>query len=42
MVFGKNPHGYGVYYRIVGEVIQVLHIRHGKREAPDPSDLLLT
>jgi len=42
MVYGSRPHGYKIYYRIVGESVQVLHVRHGKREAPDLSDLFPT
>ena len=34
LVFGTTRHKYRVYFTIRGEVVTVLHIRHGSRKTP--------
>jgi plasmid stabilization system protein ParE len=39
--YGRSPHVYRVFFTIDGrvKVVTVLHIRHGARKRPTPSDL---
>ena len=30
---------YRIYYRVMGDVIEILHVRHTARKEPDPQDL---
>ena len=34
VLFGRKPSVYRIYYRIEGETVLVLHIRHGARREP--------
>jgi plasmid stabilization system protein ParE len=31
MMYGRYPHVYKVYYHIVGQSVEIMHIRHGAR-----------
>lgn len=35
LLFGTKRYRYRVYYTIAGEVVRVLHIRHGARKTPN-------
>jgi plasmid stabilization system protein ParE len=39
LLYGHYPHVYKIYFVVVGETVQVLHIRHGARRPPRPRDL---
>jgi plasmid stabilization system protein ParE len=34
LIFGRKRHCYRVYFAIFGDVVKVLHIRHGARREP--------
>jgi toxin ParE1/3/4 len=34
LLYGRKPHVYKVYFQIVGDTVDVLHIRHGARRPP--------
>jgi plasmid stabilization system protein ParE len=33
LVYGRRPHQYRILFTIEGDVVTVLHIRHGRRDA---------
>lgn len=35
LVFGKRRHRYDVYFAIFGDVVRILHVRHGARAKPE-------
>lgn len=39
MMYGRYPHVYKVYYHIVGEAVEIMHIRHGARRNPQRFEL---
>jgi len=39
LVFGRKKHRYVVYYAVFGDVVRILHVRHGVRKAPDRQDV---
>jgi plasmid stabilization system protein ParE len=41
LLYGKKPNVYRVIYRVLeqGKDVEILHIRHGARQAFQPSDL---
>ncbi|HEX9110326.1 MAG TPA: type II toxin-antitoxin system RelE/ParE family toxin [Terriglobales bacterium] len=41
LLYGRKPHVYRVIYRVLEKQnqVDVLHIRHGARQKPKPSDL---
>jgi toxin ParE1/3/4 len=41
LLYGRKPHVYRVIYRVLEKQnqVDVLHIRHGARKKPKPSDL---
>jgi len=34
LLYGRRPHTYRILFYIDGDVVQVLHIRHGRRRPP--------
>lgn len=32
LLYGRYPHVYKIYYRVAGEAVEILHIRHGARK----------
>src|SRR5262245_296916 len=34
LLFGRRKHVYSVYFTIMGDVVNVLHVRHGARREP--------
>jgi plasmid stabilization system protein ParE len=34
LLYGNKPHVYKVYFHILGETVEILHIRHGARKSP--------
>jgi plasmid stabilization system protein ParE len=40
LLYGSYPHIYKIYYQIVGETVEIMHIRHGARRQPKRRDLL--
>jgi plasmid stabilization system protein ParE len=34
LLYGHKPHVYRILFSIEGETVNILHIRHGRREAP--------
>jgi len=32
LLYGNKPHVYKVYFHILGETVEILHIRHGARK----------
>ncbi len=38
-VFPIVPLPYLIYYRITNDVLEVIHVRHGRRDAPNPDEL---
>lgn len=38
-MIGVPRYPYVIYYRIVGDEVQIIHIRHAARQAPKPRDL---
>ena len=40
LLYGSYPHIYKVYYQIVGEAVEIMHIRHAARKQPRRRDLL--
>jgi plasmid stabilization system protein ParE len=39
LVFGRKTNRYVVYYAVFGDVVRILHVRHGARKRPDRTDL---
>jgi toxin ParE1/3/4 len=40
LLYGKKPHVYRVIYRVLEErAVEILHVRHGARQAFKPGDL---
>ena len=37
--YGRYPHVYTVYYHLVGQTVEIMHIRHGARREPRRRDL---
>ncbi len=38
LLYGRKPHVYRILFMIEGDTVQVLHIRHGRREQlPEPN-----
>jgi hypothetical protein len=37
LLYGRKPHVYRVLFTIEGDVVRVLHIRHGRRKPALPS-----
>lgn len=40
LVFGRKQTRYAVYYAVFGDVVRILHVRHGARGVPKRQDLL--
>ncbi|MBZ5727384.1 MAG: type II toxin-antitoxin system RelE/ParE family toxin [Acidobacteriia bacterium] len=40
LLHGNYPHIYKVYYHLVGQIVEILHIRHGARREPRRETLL--
>ncbi len=40
LVFGRKRNRYAVYYAVFGDVVRILHVRHGARKAPKRKDLV--
>jgi len=40
LVFGRKRNRYVVYYAVFGDVVRVLHVRHGARKVPRRKDLV--
>jgi toxin ParE1/3/4 len=38
-VFPIVPFPYLFYYRVTGDALEVIHVRHGRRDAPNPDEL---
>ncbi|WP_186294546.1 type II toxin-antitoxin system RelE/ParE family toxin [Bradyrhizobium guangdongense] len=38
-VFPIAPFPYLIYYRLTDDTLEVVHVRHGRRDAPKPSEL---
>ena len=38
LFYGRKPHTYRILFTIVAEVVQVLHIRHGRRKPVRPGE----
>lgn len=36
LLYGRKPHVYRVLFTVQGEVVYVLHIRHGRRKRAEP------
>jgi hypothetical protein len=32
LLYGRHPHVYRILFAIDGDVVQVLHVRHGRRK----------
>jgi plasmid stabilization system protein ParE len=39
LVFGRKRNRYIVYYAIFGDLVRILHVRHGARSTPEKKDL---
>jgi plasmid stabilization system protein ParE len=37
LFYGRSPHVYRILFTISGDTVNVLHIRHGKRQHVDPA-----
>jgi plasmid stabilization system protein ParE len=38
-VFPIVPFPYLIYYRVSDDALEIVHVRHGRRDAPKPGDL---
>ena len=38
LLYGRKPHVYRILFTIAGDMVQVLHIRHGRRKPIDPTE----
>jgi plasmid stabilization system protein ParE len=38
-VFPIVPFPYLIYYRVTDHALEIVHVRHGRRDAPKPGDL---
>ncbi|WP_442855147.1 type II toxin-antitoxin system RelE/ParE family toxin [Bradyrhizobium sp. CCGE-LA001] len=39
-VFPIVPFPYLIYYRVTGDALEVIHVRHGRRDAPKPEEVV--
>ncbi|WP_354111037.1 type II toxin-antitoxin system RelE/ParE family toxin [Bradyrhizobium sp. S3.12.5] len=39
-VFPIVPFPYLIYYRVTNDALEVIHVRHGRRDEPKPGELL--
>jgi plasmid stabilization system protein ParE len=39
LLYGRYPHVYKIYFHVVGDTVEVMHIRHGARKIPRRADL---
>ena len=39
LLYGTYPHVYKVYYHVIGNTVEIMHIRHGARREPKRRDL---
>jgi len=39
LLYGRYPHVYKVYFHVVGDAVEVMHIRHGARKIPGRTEL---
>jgi len=40
LLYGRYPHIYKIYYHLVSETVEIMHIRHGARKEPRRRDVL--
>src|SRR3569833_1601892 len=38
-VFPIAPYPYLIYYRVTADTLEIVHVRHGRRDAPKPGEL---
>ena len=34
LLYGRYPHVYRIYFHVVGNVVEIMHVRHGARDKP--------
>ena len=39
LLYGRYPHVYKIYFHLVGDAVEVMHVRHGARKVPRKADL---
>lgn len=38
LLYGRYPHVYKIYYHVIGNAVEIMHIRHGARKDPQQGE----